>query len=474
MSRLSSIRATLEAHSQGHLLSFHDELDPARQVILLDQLEDLDFDALDELIDRYVRNKPILRLPDDLEPVPYYGRAGCGGSDTDHYREAGEELIRAGKVAAFTVAGGQGTRLGWSGPKGSYPATPVTGKPLFRCFAEQILASQNRYRVTIPWYIMTSPLNDAETRFFFQDNNNFGFSRKNIFMFPQGVLPSFEAETGRLLLADKHLVAVNPDGHGGAINALRASGALEDMAGRGIAHISYFQIDNPLAKVIDPVFIGVHAAAPDSSAEVSSKMVPKAYPQERLGVFCRAAGKTTVIEYSDLPAEWAEQRDADGGLRFGAGSIAIHLISAAFVETIAVGERGSRLPLHRAEKVVAHIDPASGRPVRPEAPNAVKLETFFFDALPLAGSSIVYETSRSDEFAPIKNATGADSPHESRQLQSDRHGAWMEANGVRIPRDADGHVDARIEISPLTALEQHDLARARLPEAVAPGESLVL
>ncbi len=257
-----AIRAVLAAHGQEHLLTFYDRLPPQQAEALLQQLESIDFDDVGAMIKR-LREAPDAGLPSDLEPAPFYPSGLGDDAVQSAYRDAGQAIVRAGKVGVFCVAGGQGTRLGWSGPKGTYPATVVTGKPLFRVLAEQILANQNRYRVTIPLYIMTSPLNDSMTRSFFQDNNCFGLNRRNLFMFPQGMLPSIDAATGRILLATRGMVAMHPDGHGGSIRALAASGAVEDMADRGIEHISYVQVDNPLVKVIDPVFLGLHATAPD-------------------------------------------------------------------------------------------------------------------------------------------------------------------------------------------------------------------
>jgi UDP-N-acetylglucosamine/UDP-N-acetylgalactosamine diphosphorylase len=474
--RLDAARARLAAHGQEHLLAFAAALPPARLASLLDQIDALDLDEIDDLIARYVRVKPETTMPGDLAPAPYYPNnpASAGRSyDAAKFRSLGEQLIRAGKLAAFCVAGGQGTRLGWNGPKGTFPATPVTGKPLFRVFAEQIIAAQRRYGVTIPWYIMTSPINDADTRAFFRDNNNFGIARRDIFMFPQGVMPSFDRATGRMLLAERHELAVNPDGHGGSIRALAESRAIDDMGERGVEHISYFQVDNPLVKIVDPLFFGLHAHAADSSAEMSSKMLPKANAAEKVGVFCRAGGKTMVIEYSDLPPALAAATNADRSLRFLAGSIAIHLLGVRFVERLTEGATFA-LPWHRADKKVPFIDPGTGARVEPTEPNGVKLETFVFDAIPLAASSIVYETSRAEEFAPIKNATGVDSAESSAQIQSDRNGAWLEQHGVRVPRRADGRVDARIEISPLTALEPSDLSRLALPREVRAGDELSL
>lgn len=472
--RLAKIRSELKNHRQEHLLAFYDELDARAQRALLDQIEAIDLDAVDDLARRFAGDGRPHAPPRGLEPAPYYPSRPGDVYDAEHYRDLGRELIAAGQVAAFCVAGGQGTRLGWAGPKGTFPGTVVTGKPLFRVLAEQLMANRNRYRAPIPFYVMTSPLNDAATRSFMQDNNFFGLPRRDLFMFPQGVLPSLEAGTGRLLLADKGTVAVNPDGHGGSLRALAESGALDDLEARGIKHISYVQIDNPMVRVLDPLFIGLHDAAPDSSAEISSKMVVKTDPAEKVGVFCRVNGTTTVIEYTHLPADLAEQRDEDGTLRFRAGSIAVHIIAVEFVRRLNSSDRGFALPLHPARKVVPFIDPGTGQRVEPAEPNAVKVETFVFDAIPLARSSIIYEASRREEFGPIKNASGPDSPATSYQFQSERAAAWLEANGVRVPRDAGGRVAANIEISPLTALEARDLARARLPKAIEPGASIVL
>ncbi len=469
LDRLSSIAGILKEHGQEHLLAFRDEIGAARLDALLDQIEEIDFSTLDTLVAACM-NRSETPVPADLVPAPAYPHIP---PDAARYRETGRELVRSGKVAVFLVAGGQATRLGWNGPKGTYPGTVVTGKPLFRVLAEQVVANRDRYGVSIPLYIMTSPPNDAVTRAFFQDNNYFGLNRRNVFMFPQRMLPTIDAATGRLLLADKGTVAMNPDGHGGAIRALAESGAIEDMAARRIEQISYCQIDNPLVKVIDPLFLGLHAAAPDSSGDISSKMVRKSHPDEKVGVFCRSLGRTVVIEYVDLPPHLAAERDGGGRLRFDAGSIAVHSISVAFLRKLASGD-GLSLPLHTARRAVPCVDPATGRRVAPAEPNAIKPETFLFDVLPLAASSIVYETSRVEEFAPIKNATGEDSPATSHRLQSDRAGAWLEAHGVTVPRDPDGGVSARIEISPLTALESADLARARLPKAIRRGESVVL
>ena len=245
------------------------------------------------------------------------------------------------------------------------------------------------------------------------------------------------------------------------------------MKGRGIEHLSYFQVDNPLVNIIDPIFIGLHAAAPDSSGEMSSKMVQKAGPDEKVGVFCLADGRTEVIEYSDMPAEISRATNADGSLKFNAGSIAIHVISVEFIERLATDPRFA-LPFHRAEKKIPHIDLATGQLVSPSTNNGIKLERFIFDALALCRSSIVYETDRNEEFAPIKNASGADSPATSSMLQSARAAKWLAMNDVQIASNPDGSPNCTIELSPRTAAAPEHLKGKTLPARIEAGAKISL
>ena len=467
--RLEVAAERLRSHHQEQVLTGIDGLDDAQLTTFLDELESVDLDEIDRLSSgigvESDHSDASLPAP---EPAPYVAR------DSDEAmtcRAAGEELIAQGGVAAFTVAGGQGTRLGWKGPKGTFPATPVAGKPLFRVFAEQITAMEQRYDVEIPWYVMTSPLNDADTRAFFEDNKWFGKARSTVSLFPQGVMPAVDQD-GRMLLEAPGRLALSPDGHGGSLRALRRSGSLEDMRNRGIKVISYFQVDNPNVHVIDPVFIGLHARHPDSSGDMSSKMVPKCEAGEKVGVFCRVGGHTCVIEYSDLDPALAEATEADGRLKFLSGSIALHVLGVDFVDRLTAPDSQSQLPFHRAHKKVPCWDAAAGRTVEPEAPNGIKFEMFVFDALNFAERSIVLETDRVEEFAPIKNAEGTDSAQTSRDLQVERAGRWIEAAGGSVPRQADGTVDAEIEIEASTALEAGDLDGDALP-GIKPGESIL-
>ena len=468
---VTTIRAMLTECGQEHLLAFADELTPDELKQLIEQVESIDVPNAVRLVEK-ARTTSIEPPPSDqIRPASFVSRVP---DHAESIRAAGQALIDEGKVAAFTVAGGQGTRLGWNGPKGTFPATPLTGKPLFRVFAEQLAAHARRSGHSIPWYIMTSPINDADTRAFFRDNNWFGLDRTDVFMFPQGVLPSFDEE-GRFLLASKSEIAVNPDGHGGALRALRASGAVEDMRARGIEQISYFQVDNPTVQVLDPLFIGLHATNPESSGEMSSKMVRKRDAGEKVGVFCVTDDRTCVIEYSDLPGELADAVDEQGELKFVAGSIAIHVLSVDFVDRVTSEGSGLAMPLHKASKKVPHVDLDSGQLIKPKTPNATKLEMFIFDAIPLADRSMVYETDRVEEFAPIKNAEGEDSADSSHQLQYQRATRWIEGAGGQIPRTEDGQPSCHVEITASTALDERDLAaNTKLPKSFVAGQQYIL
>ncbi len=473
MADTEALRNTLLKHKQEHLLAFAEQLDADGREALAAQLGAIDWEALAELIDSHVLTEPQAHIPEKIEPpeiLPAEAKDDQTAKRYERAHQAGEQLLSEGKVAAFVVAGGQGTRLGYDGPKGCYPATPIKAKSLFQGFAEQILAARQRYSCQVPWYVMTSLTNDDATRAFFAENRYFGLPAEDVKFFKQGTMPAIGAD-GKVLLADKDRLALSPNGHGGSLTALADSGSLTDMARRGVEYISYFQVDNPLTKVLDPLFIGLHA---ETGSEMSAKALPKREPLEKLGNFCVVDGRTTVIEYSDLPEELARQTESNGQLRFRAGSIAIHIISRTFVERLTGGGKCA-LPFHRAEKKVSHIDD-EGRIVEPTKPNAIKLEMFVFDAMPLAAETMILETSRIEEFSPIKNATGSDSPTTSKHDQVRRAAEWLEKAGLTAPRDAEGQIVSAIEISPLFAIDPRELAQKVPSELVeiVPGKELYL
>lgn len=472
IANIGRIRKRLASCGQDHLLRFWDELGPAERAGLLEQIGELDLDKITTWVETLVKRAPDAPVRHDgFEPAPSYGIEPRTDAQRKRYADAlelGSELISAGQVAAFVVAGGQGTRLGFDGPKGNYPISPVENKTLFQIFAETVAAVSRRYNAVCPWYIMTSPLNHTETVESFESNDFYGLSRDDVLIFQQGTLPNFGFD-GRILMADKASIARSPDGHGGCIRALARSGALQDMKDRGVEHLSYWQVDNPLVRLFDPLFIGLHAL---DEAQMSSKAVVKKDPKEKVGNFCLIDGRVTVIEYSDLPDELAEKRRPDGSLAFQLGSIAIHAISTGFVEKL--NTEGFTLPLHRAVKKVPHID-AKGDPVEPDEPNAVKLESFIFDALPIAERSIILEIDRAEQFAPTKNATGVDSAETTRQMMVERAARWLESAGVTVPRKADGSPDCLVEIAPSFALEPEDLkAKTDRVPPIGPGDRVYL
>ncbi len=451
-------RNELSGHHQEHLLTFWPELNSDRKEALIEQVRELDWARICPWVETLIKARPEHPVQQmDFEPASSYSPQPSNDQERQKYAQAirlGNELISAGKVAGLLVAGGQGTRLGYDGPKGNYPISPLKHKTLFQIFAETIAAVSRRYRTTCPWYIMTSPMNHAETVRIFESNRFYGLDPRNIFIFQQGTLPNFDFEA-RILLADKAEIARSPDGHGGCIRALQRSGALADMEERGIEYLSYWQVDNPLVKPFDPLFIGLHAL---DEAQMSSKAVVKNDPKEKVGNFCLIDGKMTVIEYSDLPDHLAEKCNPNGSLAFHLGSIAIHIINRTFIEKL--NTEGFSLPLHRADKKIKCID-LQGNYIDPQEPNGIKLESFIFDALPIAERSVILEIERSEQFAPTKNATGPDSVETTRRMMTERAAKWLESAGIEVPRRKDGSPDCILEIAPSFALEPQDLKTKR-------------
>lgn len=455
MDHYQKLHEKLSAVGQVQLLRFWPQLDASQQAKLAAQIEEIDFAELEKLIQKYVFQSAKTQIPADLTPAPYFPLVPRNEEEKNFYAEAqkrGEELIRSGRVCCLTVAGGQGTRLGFDGPKGTFPIGPVTGKSLFQYFAESILRLGEKFNCRLTWYIMTSLLNREATEAFFKENAFFGLAPEQVFFFSQGTMPAVGYD-GKLLLAEKGSLSLSPNGHGGSLLALRKSGALDRMAAEKTDYISYFQVDNPLVPVVNPLFLGMHDL---EKSEISSIMLSKTGPYEKLGNFCVTGGHLEIIEYSDLPETLAESRNPDGSLRFIAGSPAIHLISRGFVEKL-THDGTLKLPWHRADKKVAFVDEA-GNLVKPTEPNAVKLESFIFDAIPLAAKTMILEGCREDIFAPTKNPTGVDSVESCRAMLIDRDARRLESAGVKVARDAEGKVTAKIEISPRAIYDDADAA----------------
>lgn len=468
-----SIIEAFERAGQGHVFAFYPQLDAAAQQRLLAEAAEVDLAEIDLLTKTLLAKSAATVDVQGLQPAPYVKLPEHGGNAAEwaKAKAVGEDALRAGRVAAFTVAGGQGTRLGYDGPKGTFPVTPLKKKTLFQVFAEKILAAGKRYGKPLHWFIMTSHANHEATEAFFKENKFFGLEAQRVHFFRQGRMPAVDFQ-GKILLESPSSIAMSPDGHGGSLRALARSGALDVMKKEGIDTLSYFQVDNPLVRFIDPTFVGFHLL---QRSEMSSKMVPKAYAEEKVGNFCVQNGKLVVVEYSDLPLALQRETDASGQLRFLAGSIAIHILNTDFIRRMAEGGEGVALPFHRADKKIPTID-ATGKPVKPEKPNGVKFEMFVFDALPFAHNPLVLETRRSDDFSPVKNAEGVDSPKTCREDQLRQFARWLKANGANVPSDATGLPGATIEVSPLFGYDEDSFADAwrKLPSKPVIADGLYL
>ncbi|MBY0587834.1 UDPGP type 1 family protein [bacterium] len=451
---IEECRQRLRQVGQEHLLQFADELSPGQMLKLLEQIKAIDFDLLERL-HAQSRSKSVSIDPASLSPME---AMSLPRTDADRQAKAqcaavGLEALLAGRVAAVLVAGGQGSRLGFEHPKGMFPIGPVTQASLFQFHAERILARSRQSGKPVPWYIMTSPTNDQETRNFFASKNNFGLGGEQVRFFTQGTIPAIDAQTGKVLLADRGEVFVSPNGHGGTLLALREHGMLDDMAQRGCDTIFYFQVDNPFVDILDPTFIGFHLMR---QADISIKVLRKAYPKEKLGLVIQDHGKPTMIEYSDLPDPIAHEVDEQGDLRYWTGSIAIHVFRRTFLERVT--GQGVGLPYHIAHKKVPFIDP-QGQPIEPREPNAIKFETFIFDSLPLADRVAVMETSRTEEYEPVKNADGDHSPDVVKQAITRRAGRWLTEAGISYPTNPEGEPAVPLEISPLAGLSPNEFRR---------------
>jgi UDP-N-acetylglucosamine/UDP-N-acetylgalactosamine diphosphorylase len=437
---------------QEHLLVHAASLPPDARQAFVEQLRSIPTALLARLHREFTGATATTLDPATLAPVPV---VGLPRSEADHARDRaartlGEAALRRGEVAVVIVAGGQGTRLGHPGPKGSYRIGPVTDRSLFQIHAEKVLALSRRYGHPLPFLIMTSPENDADTQAFFAAHKYYGLAPNQVTFFRQRMLPVLDRESGRVLLADRGQLSFSPNGHGGVLQALADEGLLDRLHAEGIRHLFYYQVDNPLVRVADPVFLGHYLHA---QADMGVKVVRKTDPLEKLGMVVRRGPRTEVIEYTEFPESLARATLGEG-LQYWAGSIAIHWFALDFLRRLAQQE--TMLPFHPAVKIMPYLD-AAGEIVKPAQPNALKFEMFIFDALPLAERSVIVECSRFEEFEPLKNAEGQNSPKSVRTALTNLYASWLESAGVKVPRTSEGDVAGAVEISPLFALDAEEL-----------------
>ncbi len=446
------LQARLTAAGQDHLARHLAKLPPAQQKQLRAQLAGIDFDLLKRLAAQVETTVDYKALAAIAEPPQAFRLPPAKNPwNLAQALAAGRAALDSGQVGVLLVAGGQGSRLGFEHPKGMFPIGPVSSASLYQILCSGVLATSKRHNQPVPLYVMTSPATHDETEAYLKLHKRFGLPAKNVKLFMQGMLPAVDAATGNVLLASPEEVALSPDGHGGLHGAFVKHRLLEDAEQRGLRYLFYLQVDNPLVQIGDPEFLGYHIL---SGSEMSTQVIAKRSPTERVGNVVKIGAQTQIIEYSDLPAEQAERTTKEGEPIFWAGSIAVHVIDIAFLRRIADSPEG--LPYHRAHKKVSYFDPVTEEQVIPEKPNALKYERFIFDLLPLASEAVVMEVDRAAIFAPVKNADepGAlDTPTTVKAQMSALCRTWLRAAGIEVGDDVP------VEISPLAANSQAEFVQ---------------
>ncbi|KAK3942770.1 udp-n-acetylglucosamine pyrophosphorylase [Diplogelasinospora grovesii] len=458
--QVSELKEKYTSAGQSQVFTFYDSLSSAEKAALFKQLSIFDPSYINIIAAKALsppKSDDGAKEATTLEPLPESATASIMDSkaeDIERWYQQGLDLIAENKVAVVLMAGGQGTRLGSSAPKGCYDIGLPSKKSLFQIQAERIrkiekLAVQkagNTKTVTVPWYVMTSGPTRKPTEDYFREHNYFGLSSENVTFFEQGVLPCI-ANDGKILLESKGKVAVAPDGNGGIYNALVESKVLDDMKVRGIEHVHAYCVDNCLVKVADPVFLGFAAS---KNVDIATKVVRKRNATESVGLILCKNGKPDVVEYSEIDKATAEAQDEKqaGVLKFRAANIVNHYYSFRFLESIP--QWAKNLPHHVARKKIPYADLESGNTVKPEKPNGIKLEQFVFDVFPMLPLEkfACMEVRREDEFSPLKNArgTGEDDPDTSKRDIMGQGKRWVQAAGATVTSE---DPEAGIEVSPL-------------------------
>ena len=406
---IEEVERKIRRYNQEHLLDYYNNIkDENLKKKFENQLENIDYELIDSLY-----KKTTLQLKneiDDIEPIDYWDKERLGGK-YDFYENIGIEAIKKGKLAAVTMAGGQGTRLGHDGPKGTYDIGLDSHKSLFELLCDGLKEAGKKYEVEIPWFIMTSEENNEDTVEFFKKNKYFGYE-KNIYFFIQGQLPMVDTE-GKILIGENGLIKEAADGHGGVYESLVKSKMVEKMKELGVEWVFIGGVDNCLVRMVDPVLMGLAIYKNSTGA---GKSVVKANPYEKVGAFCKKNGRPNVIEYSEITDEMAEAKDAAGELLYGESHILCNLFRIDAIERMG----SNPLPYHSAFKKATYID-KEGNIVVPDSPNAYKFEAFLFDAFGDLDDMVILRVKREEEFAPVKNATGVDSPETARELYNNLH-----------------------------------------------------
>ena len=406
MDKTQDIVNMLKMYNQEHIINLLNKLDEQKKWELIDQISKIDFHQIMELYDN--TKKEVEIKENKIEAIKYLDKEKLTDEQKAEFEKLGEDAIKRGEYAVVTMAGGQGTRLGHNGPKGTFRLDVYgKGKYLFEILSENLKEANNKYGVTIPWYIMTSKDNNDETLNFLEKNNYFGYPKSEVILFKQGELPLID-ENGRLLINKDMKIKEASDGNGGVFSSLRTTGMLSDMKERNIKWVFIGGVDNVILKMADVILLGM---AIKKGVQIASKSVVKANPHEKVGVFCKMNGHPKVIEYSELPEKMAEEVDDDGELKYGESHIMCNLFSIDAIEKVSK----EVLMYHSAFKKNSYID-ENGKELIPEEPNSYKFESFIFDSFEFFDDIAILRGKREDDFAPVKNKEGVDSPKTAKEL----------------------------------------------------------
>lgn len=402
--------AYLKSILQEGVLRFYDELSDEGRKKLLGQISSIDFSVLENL----KHKEDLSGAGKKIEPITGLRLQDIEAKRAEFF-EIGKTAIREGKVGAVLLAGGQGTRLGFNGPKGAFNIGVTRPLYIFEQQIKNLLETTEACGAYVRLYVMTSDINHDATVAFWEKYNYFGYPCEYVKFFVQEMAPAASFD-GKVLLAEKDSVALSPNGNGGWFTSLEKCGLLNDVISHGIEWLNAYAVDNVLQRIADPVFVG---ATISSGVNCGAKVVCKANPEERVGVLCLQDGKPNIIEYYEMTEEMANARDEKGELKYLYGVILNYLFNVK--KGLEILDK--KIPVHVVKKKVPYIN-EEGEKVTPTEPNAYKFETLILDMVRLMDTCLPYEVEREREFAPVKNAVGTDSAESAREL--------LKKNGVEL------------------------------------------
>ena len=401
----------LKENGQEHLLKYLEIANEEQKKRLIEDIKNIDFKKIKELYSISNKNTDKAIESYIIEHTKFVDKYKISKEEFDTYKNIGEEIIKNGEYAVVTMAGGQGTRLGHNGPKGTFILNvKPQPKSLFEILADGIKRANDKYGITLNWYIMTSTENNEKTQKYFEEQKYFGYPKEKIKFFKQGNLPLI-SEDGKLLVDENFHIKYAADGNGCIYKSMKKDGVLDDMKKKNIKWIFIGSVDNALLNMVDPVLLGLTVSEGNN---IGSKSVVKRSPEEPVGVFCKKNNRPAVIEYTELPAEMAHERDEDGELLFGESHIMCNLYNIEALEKISE----NNLPYHSAHKKASHMD-ENGKMIKSEKANAYKYEAFIFDGFVFFDGISILRGRREEDFAPVKNKEGQDSPETAIKLYND-------------------------------------------------------